>query len=388
MTATSAPPSVLGAAVIALPPVALALAIAGGGGRVAIAPQPALLVAAAAIAAAALACGGRRPRWWLDLPVAALLGVVAAHVFLRPGLPFGHDTLAHLWGSWATAREVLAGDPHPRWLHHLGLGTPLLQFYGPLAYYALIPFAATGVGWPGVVAGGFVLFAAAAAMAMYVGVAAWVPDRRAALVAAAAYAFAPYRLLDSNYRMALGETAALALLPLVLLVTARRARRRASMVAPAVAIAALVLTHPLTAMLAALAHVVWLLAEKAVVPRPSWRELGRRASRIAGAWLLGGCLAGFFVLPVAAELRFTSLETFEPAASLERHSLAPNDLLRRRQWDELRLSTPRQGPPTEGCPSTSAACCSGFCRSPRDWASCRESARGARSEGCRRGCSQ
>lgn len=325
-----------GLAILALPGVALAAAaLAGGAARVAVPPSGAVLLLG--LVAGGLALRRRRVRGWLPVAAAALLGVAAAHVHLLEGVPFGHDTVSHLWGSWAFAREVAGGDLHPRWLHQIGLGTPLLQFYGPLTYYALLPFAALGVGWPGVLAAGSTLFAAAAAVAMYHAVGAWVPDRRAALVAAAAYAFAPYRLLDASYRFALAETAAFALLPLVLLVSTRRARQARPMGAlPAVAAAALVLTHPLSAMIALLGHLAWLAAE-AALERPGWRPLLRRAVRLGGSWLLGGALAAFFVLPALAEMRFTSVGLYAPREGLARHALAPGDLLRRTQWDALRV---------------------------------------------------
>jgi hypothetical protein len=330
----------LGGVALLLPVAALAAAtIAGGPARVAVPPSPLALLAALVAAAGAIGMGGRRSRPWLDLPLAALFGVAAAHVFFRPGIPFGHDTLSHLWGSWTMAYEVAGGDLYPRWLHHLQLGTPLLHFYGPLGYYALLPFAALGLGWPHVLSAGFVLFGAVAGVTMYLGAGAWLHDRRAALLAAAAYTFAPYRLLDANYRMALGETAALAILPLVLLAATRRARGRGSMVGPAVAIAALLLTHPLTAMLAAGGHGVWLVADAAMT-RAGRRALARRATRLAAAWLLGAALAGFFVVPLAAELGFTSV-SFERPASLADHALAPGQILARRQWDSLELAAAR-----------------------------------------------
>ncbi len=201
---------------VVLPLLALGLAFALTEDEVAIHPRLPVLAGAALLFALLAGPGGGRPRRWIDFPLAAVLGLAAGHLLFAPGLPYGHDTISHLWGSWAAFREVQAGDLFPRWLHHVGMGEPLLQFYGPAGFFAMLPFSLAGLSSARALSAGFLALGAIAAMAMYAVVARWTGDRRAGLVAAAAYAFAPYRLLDSNYRVALGESTAMALLPLVL----------------------------------------------------------------------------------------------------------------------------------------------------------------------------
>ncbi|MEA2562820.1 MAG: hypothetical protein QOH06_4324 [Acidobacteriota bacterium] len=300
-----------------------------------IAPQGIVLLAAALLFAGLAGTGGEKPRRWLDLPLAAVMGLAAGHLLFAPGIPRGHDTVHHLWGVWAVARE-----PGSLWLHGLGLGMPMLQFYGPGAFYATLPFSLAGMSPMAVVKAGFLAFGALAAVTMYIAVTRWTGDRRAGLVAAAAYAFAPYRLLDTQYRAAFGECAALALLPLVFLfgLEAVRDGGRRPMAFAALAAALLIVTHPISAFMTAIGLGLSTLTGF------------RRLTRNAGVWLLGAALAGFFVVPFAAEVR--NLEVGRIAQGSQRnylylHGLDLRDLLWRRPWNGLQVSSPA-GDPAEG----------------------------------------
>lgn len=324
---------------LALPLLAVPVLLAATAGAVAVPPSAAVLVATAVLFALGAGLGGSRARLWLDLPLAAGLGVAAGHLLFSPGLPFGHDTIAHLWGTWGVYQEIAAGDLFARWLHHLGMGMPLLQFYGPVGFYLMLPFHLAGLGPSELVEAGFLTYGALAGIAMYAAALRWMGDRRAALVAAAAYVFAPYRLLDGNYRMALGESAAFLSLPLVFLFTteAFHAGGRRRFAAAALAIGLLIPTHPLTALMAGCALGIWLLAE-------GFRGMGKKIARLAGAWILGGAVAAFYVLPFAAEIGYAKLGGLaagEVESRYADHGLTPEDLLRRRLWSEVRYSEPR-----------------------------------------------
>jgi len=313
-------------------------------GETAIPPQGMVLLAAAVLFAVLAGTGGGKPRPWLDLPLAAVMGLAAGHLLFAPGIPRGHDTMHHLWGVWAVAREAVAGDPAALWLHGLGLGMPVLQFYGPGTFYATLPLSLAGMSPVAVVKAGFLAFGALAAMTMVAAATRWTGDRRAGLVAAAAYAFAPYRLLDTQYRAAFGECAALALLPLVFLfgMEAVRDGGRRRMAIAAVPAALLIVTHPISALMSAVGLGAWTLA--------GLRKLPSVVLRNAGVWLLGAALAGFFVVPFLAGLR--NLEVGNIAQGSQReylyaHGLGLRDLLWRRPWTALHVSSPA-GDPAEG----------------------------------------
>lgn len=331
---------------LSLPVLALPVLLITTSGETAIRPRGLVVLAAVLLFAVMAGTGGARPRPWLDFPIAAALGLAAGHILFFPGLPNGHDTLHHLWGVWAVAREASAGDPAALWLHGLGLGMPLLQFYGPGAFYLTLPYSLAGLSPVWVVKAGFLTFGALAAMALYAAVARWTGDRRAGLVAAAAYAFAPYRLLDAHYRGAFAETAALLLLPLVFLFGAAAVREGGwrRLAAAAVPAALLIVTHPISAMMSAVGLGIWTLAGSGL------RRLPSAMARNAGVWLLGAALAGFFVVPFVAGIRHLEVGRIAEGGQrhfLMLHGLEPRDLLWRRPWNGIGLAT-TVGNPAEG----------------------------------------
>jgi hypothetical protein len=180
---------------------------------------------------------------------------------------------------------------------------------------------------------------------MYLAVARWTGDRRAALVAAAAYAFAPYRLIDVHYRVALGESAGLAVLPFVLLFGSAAVREGGwrRLAAGAATAALLIFTHPISALIAAVGLGIWTAVELAL----DRRDVLARIGRLAGVWLLGAALAGFFVVPFAAESRYTSVERLargEERGMFTGYGLTLSDLLERRLWDRLHSTAPAADP--------------------------------------------
>jgi len=310
----------------------------------AIQPNGPVLIATVLLFAVLAGFGGRKPRPWLDLPLAALLGLAASHLLFAPGLPRGHDTLAHLWGVWAVGREAATGDLAALWLHRIGMGTPLLQFYGPLAFYTTVPFSLAGLSPADAFKAGFLIFGALSGVTMYLAVSRWTGDRRAGLVAAAAYAFAPYRLLDAHYRAAFAETAALALLPLLFLLAGAAVREggRRRIAGAAVVAALLILTHPISALMTALGFGVWTLAE-ILADR---RSAVRIAARLVGVWLLGIALAGFFVLPFVEGIEHVEVRRLARGESraFSQHGLVPGDLVERRAWDGFLPAVPKADP--------------------------------------------
>lgn len=325
-------------ALAVLPLVALLLVLSTTSGETAIQPVASVVAIAVVLVTLWTRTGGPTPAPAIELPLAALVGLAAGHLLFFPGIPRGHDTLHHLWGSWAVAREVAAGSPGALWLHRIGLGMPVLQFYGPGSLYVTLPLSLAGLGPVAAVKGGLLAFGAVASMGMYALSSRWTGDGRAGLVAATAYAFAPYRLLDGHYRMAFAESAALALLPLVVYfaVEAVRAegwRRLAAAAAPA---ALLIVTHPISVLMTGLGLGVWTLAEHR-------RTLPRALLRLAGVWALGAALAGFFVVPFLARVDLLVLGNYvqgEERNFYVIHGLVPGDLVERRLWTSLRTSGP------------------------------------------------
>ena len=317
---------------------AWAVARAAGGPRVGVPPATWVLVATALLLTVATACGGRFPRPRIDLPVAVLAGLAASHRLLGPGLPLGHDTVPHLWATWSLGRAVEGGALFPIWLHELGLGMPLLSFYPPAGSVLSALLHLVGLSPTRALGGALALAAVIAAVTMYGVVVRWTGDRRVGLVAAAAYAFAPYRLFDGHYRAALAETMAMAVLPLVLVAIPRAVAaggaRRIGMAAAAVGM--LVVSHPMMAAMAALLLPAGSLA--GLVRRRSPLGAGLAAGRrMLVVWLLGAATAGIYAVPFANQARFTSLGKLTDWYPFAGHAARVADLVARWQWDGLRM---------------------------------------------------
>jgi hypothetical protein len=268
--------------------------------------------------------------------LAIAIGVLAEQcLVLTPGVPLGHDTRFHLWGAAAIA-DALRDGGSPLWLHRLGAGIPLLQFYPPLGFAPMVASHLAGLSLHAAFRFAFVLFAAVGSLGVQRAVREWTDDRRAALVAAAAFAFAPYRLFDAHTRSALGETAALAVLPFVCLAFQRLLFRQRGGRMLAVTGAALALAHLLSAVLAAYGLAAWWMAHAASLGRAAWRRtLGTLAPILAAA--LGAlALTAFFVCPLFADLDATSLHRAVPG---EGGWLTPG--VRPLDW----LGAPREPPP-------------------------------------------
>ena len=61
---------------------------------------------------------------------------VAARFYFAPGeLSWAGDAPHHIALAWVTA-EAMAGGEVPFWTYYFGAGSPYLQFYGPLFFYA------------------------------------------------------------------------------------------------------------------------------------------------------------------------------------------------------------------------------------------------------------
>jgi hypothetical protein len=194
---------------------------------------------------------------------------------------------------------IRAGDWLPRWTPcwYYGHGSPLFHFYSPLPYYVTELWLLAGT--PLAKAFQLTLFAAwlGSGLAMYL-LARDSLSRPAATVAAVLYLLAPYHLVDMLVRHALGEHLAFVWLPLALWGVAGALGRPGALrfAVGALAVAALPLTHNLTALLALPLVIGWTVL--------AWARTRDTAglARAAGAIALGLALSAFFWLPALADL--------------------------------------------------------------------------------------
>lgn len=318
--------------------VATIVALVGTVESVHIGPNVGALVAAVGLVVAALAVP---PRWRRPAAIAAAIaaGFAAEHVLLRPGMPQVHD-VDHLWGLWAYARAVRSGHLLPMWIPWIGVGMPLLQFYGPLTFLLSIPAIVLGLApvgiWKVAVAQASVLAALAALWGARLLGASW----RAALVAAVALAVAPWKLTVFHYRGALGEATAFAWTTLVAaaVLASLRATSRRTLGTLAFAVALLMTTHLISMFCLGIVLVAVLLVEIAA----DHSVLNPRALRnVALAGLLGAAVAAVWWVPALTRAKATSLELqteMNRYFVYDQHGVTAYDLLERREWDRMRIS--------------------------------------------------
>jgi hypothetical protein len=291
------------------------------------------LVGTGAIGILAIVAGTTGERRIHDVLLTSGLGILSVLPVLRRlvtgGMPYGHDLSPHAWAVHSTARGLAAGEWWPRWHDAVGIGMPVGQFYPPVTYLLGGLFRLTGLAPVDAMTALVWVSGVAMAAAAWLG-SRWLQWPRAAgALAAAAGILAPYRLLDASYRYALGELFAMPLLLLLIVLVV--AKDRVRWVPIAVVSCLLLLTHPLSAVLAAVA----LLPVAALDPDPR-----HRLPRIVAAGLIGVLLSGAHTVPMAVESAETTVADVIPgsAGAFASHALELPQVAARDGWHGVRLS--------------------------------------------------
>lgn len=293
---------------------------------------------AAVLDARGTAASPRGARWLL-VALLLIFGVLAAQEAWKPGYVRGHDVRYHAWAYYASFRSVLDGDLWPRWNPYLAFGLPLFHFYAPGPYVLAWPVQA--LGWPPDRALSFVLALcqAVSALSAYASVRALGGSRVGGAVGAAAIVLFPYHLMDQNFRLAMGEVVAFPLLPPLLasVWAVGRTQRRAPFWVFVICLAALVLSHVLSVLTAALACVPIALL---VLAKSRRRDLALK--RWVGATTLALALTAFFWVPMAVEAKHTALDdVVRPNHRLSPWAAMPGEAFQRRLWPRYGIRYPR-----------------------------------------------
>ncbi len=186
---------------------------------------------------------------WLAIVLAALATTLP---LWEPGALAGHSAWYDLTRLVVFDAAIRAGDFLPAWsadFYH-GYGSPLFQFYAPLAYYAAEIPVLMGADYATALKLVQALALVASGLAMFCFAMRHV-SRWAACAAAILYMAAPYRLVDLYVRHALAEHCAFVWLPLIALGTERFVadRSRGGLLLGACATGALIFTHNITALI-------------------------------------------------------------------------------------------------------------------------------------------
>jgi hypothetical protein len=258
------------------------------------------------------------------LPYALLVAVLALPVaapFLGSAQPNGHDALQYLPRVTEFHENIRHGILLPRWAPNLGSGQgqPIFVLNPPLFYYLTEIFHLAGLPFVSAMNAVCVLLIFVAAASMFLLGRWWLGPAGGAL-AAIAYLYAPYFLVDLYVRTAFAEFSAFPFYPLVLYGFARHAdsRERKYLALAAVAWAAIWFAHSPAALLFAplMGAFVLFLA---------WRARDGRlllTHVLAAAW--GMLLAAAFWLPGVVEAKDTHAERLtEGALRYSNHFLTP-----------------------------------------------------------------
>ena len=157
--------------------------------------------------------------WDWNWLLVAGISLFAMGPFFAPGYFWGaHDARHNVYFLFLFDRAFRDGVWWPRWLPDFtfGYGYPFFNIYGPLASFLGEFFHLVGgLDFVASVEAVFILSILASGLGMYGFARDW-GGRAAGLVAATAYVYMPYHLLDLYVRAALAESVALAFIPFVL----------------------------------------------------------------------------------------------------------------------------------------------------------------------------
>ena len=261
---------------------------------------------------------------------ALLLTIFAIAPLLRPGYFWAahdarHDVYFILQYNITWNEGVLFPRWSPDWA--FGYGYPFFNIYAPGAtFLGTLLYRTLHLSLENAVKATFIVTLLISAWGMWLFVRDWL-DERAALVAEAAYVYAPYHLLDVYVRAAMAENLALALLPLSLWAVRRAVFRPGPLTIALTALtyAAIHLSSNLVALLFTPVlglYLLFLACRRLASEKPplfssaSLRPFSfprgklcvRRLLAPAAGLVLGVALAAFFILPALLESKFVNRE--------------------------------------------------------------------------------
>ncbi|MEM7114852.1 MAG: hypothetical protein AAF614_20620 [Chloroflexota bacterium] len=210
---------------------------------------------------------------------------------LRRQLTCGFDNNFHLWRSVQIGALLEEGILFSRWAPHMaqGFGYPLYLFQSSFSAYLTAVFHLIGFSWPVALNIVYAIGFIGSAYAMWL-LARDLWGERGAMVAAVAYAYAPFHAYVLFYRASLSETVAWLFPPLILWGLRRWQQQgeRKGLLTAVFSFLLLIWTHDVTAYALFPLFVGWVAVQK----RP-WHGLL--------AFLLGFGSGAFFWLPALAE---------------------------------------------------------------------------------------
>ncbi len=284
------------------------------------------------------------------LLVIASATLAAWPFFARSSLPTGTDAEIHVFRAAQVEQSIRQGVLYPRWApdFYYGNGYPIFNYYAPLAYHLAAYFSL--VSGLGVVAGTkFVLLLAAYLGAG--GIYLFVRNRwggAEAMVAGVAWSFSPYMLfLEPHARGEVAETLAIGLSPVLFWAFDRVRLNGWGVCVPvaALTLAALVFSHPLTALVAYGFLLAFLLWEFLITPllggKPAEGDSGRQLSAVAVSVALGLGMSALYWLPAGLEREAVRMDYYgQGHYDIHRHFIELGELVAPPIWTDTGAAFP------------------------------------------------
>jgi hypothetical protein len=228
-----------------------------------------------------------------------------AYLFTHVEWIYSHDLSGYILRTVEWAEELRAGHLYPRWAPDLygGYGEPIFVFYAPTVYAVAGLLSATFLDPFSSLKLIILVSSLLSGVSVYWLIFGETRDRDAALLGAAAFLAAPYRLGDLYARGDVSELSCLAILPTAIALyfasarEARPFRARALAAAAAATHGLMIVTHTVLGLWGSLVVGLVVLARIIVLSR---RGLWRRARPLILALACAPGLAGAYVVPALA----------------------------------------------------------------------------------------
>lgn len=233
-----------------------------------------------------------------------LLTIPSFYALLKPGFYQSLDGINNASRLAAFHQSLVSGQLIPRWAANLnfGFGHPVLIFQYPLPNYLGSLFHLIGFSFTDSIKIVLILSAILSAVFFYL----WnsqIIDKKASLIGALLYTYAPYKFVDIYVRNSWGEVLALTILPLVLyLVEKVRQGKKAALFSLPLSFALLILSHNIISLMSVPLIACYIFL------RGNLRDRKRRlnSAMIILVLLLGLLLSAFFWMPALLEARYTT----------------------------------------------------------------------------------
>ena len=194
-----------------------------------------------------------------------------------------------------------------RWVPDLGLGYgyPLYQYYAPLPYYFMEAIHLLGFSYIDSVKAGFAFSIFFAALFLYLFAKRFF-STTASVLATFLYIFAPFRAQDLYVRGAMGELWGAVSVPFVLYAFERllKEKSKLSFMLFSLAVFTFFISHNLTVLIFTPLIIAWILLRVFMAKGGRFVE-----TRVATSWILGMCLAAFYIIPLALERNLIHIAT-------------------------------------------------------------------------------